>query len=282
MGRVLAKALNLKKIPNIVWRLLSAAVLVPVYWVVAEYGGLPYASFIMLGLMFGGYEWLAMVNPAGKKSVWVPVLFSLVLSWGIALQADTSIALIICLVASLLLMAFFRVLNVKKPVLLSMGVSYLGSAMLALIAIRNEGKVTGFELTFFLCSTVWLTDTGAFFAGKLLRGARLAPDISPSKTWSGFFGGLVGSQLAVLLCHFLFHPAKIPVVAGIACFLSLAAQGGDLFESWVKRQAGVKNSSAIIPGHGGLLDRVDALIMASILFWVLLWAMGNDLSWWTK
>jgi phosphatidate cytidylyltransferase len=280
MGPVLASFFTSLSKSNLFLRLLSAAILVPAYYLLAKLGGMPYASFVMLGIMWAGYEWLAMVNPEGRKSVWVPVLFSLALTWGIAIHGDRSVALTVCLVFSLLLMAFFRTMKVKKPVLLSMAVSYLGAAMLGMIALRELGHKIGFELTFFLCATVWLTDTGAYFCGKTLRGARLAPDISPSKTWAGFFGGLIGGQAGALLCLLLFNPVNLWIVSAMACFLSLAAQCGDLFESWVKRQAGVKNSSAVIPGHGGLLDRIDALIMASILFWVALWAMGYDLSWW--
>jgi phosphatidate cytidylyltransferase len=282
MGRVLADLLKFFGKSNLALRLLTAAILVPAYYVVAKIGGMPYASFVMLGIMWAGYEWLAMVNPEGRKSVWVPVLFTLALTWGIAIHSDDgrSVALTLCLVSSLLLMAAFRTMKVKKPVLLSMAVSYLGASMLGMIALRELGPKIGFDLTFFLCSTVWLTDTGAYFCGKTLRGARLAPDISPSKTWAGFFGGLIGGQAAVLLNFLLFKPADLGIVSVMACFLSLAAQCGDLFESWVKRQAGVKNSGAVIPGHGGLLDRIDALIMATILFWVALWAMNYDLSWW--
>src|SRR5262249_50800718 len=108
----------------------------------------------------------------------------------------------------------------------------------------------------------------------------MAPDISPSKTWAGFAGGIAGALFAGALVIALFHPTKTLPVLGIAVFLSLASQCGDLFESWVKRQAGVKNSSDLIPGHGGLLDRVDGLIMGILLFWVMLWVNNNDLSWW--
>lgn len=264
------------------WRLASAAVLVPAYYFLAKAGGLPYGLFILVALLWGGCEWLNMVNPARQKRVWLPVLLMLGLSWGFAVHADMAIGLEVCLISSLVFMVAFRLMKIKKPVLLSMCVSYLGAAILAILALRDLGKDIGFELTFFLCSTVWLTDTGAYFCGKIFRGAKLAPDISPGKTWAGFFGGLVGGQGGALLCYFLFHPADMAVVSGIACFLSLAAQCGDLFESWVKRQAGVKNSSALIPGHGGLLDRADALIMASLWLWVLIWGMNFDLSWWSK
>jgi phosphatidate cytidylyltransferase len=114
----------------------------------------------------------------------------------------------------------------------------------------------------------------------MLRGAKLAPDISPSKTWTGFIGGLCSAGAMAYVCSQLFYAQKPLIVIGVGIGLSLAAHCGDLFESWVKRQAGVKDSGIIIPGHGGLLDRVDGLIMAVLLFSVALWATGFNLTWW--
>ncbi|MDX1923505.1 MAG: phosphatidate cytidylyltransferase [Alphaproteobacteria bacterium] len=264
---------------NLMIRLVSALVLVPSFLAILMLGGLPWQSLMLLGCLFAGYEWLAMLNPKQQKRVWVCVLFSLALTWGIALQADINTAFMLCLSLSLVLMAGFRLSKIEKPVLLSMGVSYLGSAMLALLHIREVG---GFTLAATLCGVVWLTDTGAFFTGKMLRGAKLAPDISPSKTWTGFIGGLCCAALMAYLCSMLFSAQKPLVVVGVGLGLSLAAHCGDLFESWVKRHAGVKDSGVIIPGHGGLLDRVDGLIMAALLLSVALWMNGFDLSWWTQ
>jgi len=227
--------------------------------------------------LWAGYEWLAMLDSSQHKRVWIIVLFALALTWGISLQADIATAFILCLSISLVLMIGFRIGKLEKPVLLSMGVSYLGSAMLAILFIREIG---GFSLAATLCGVVWMNDTGAFFTGKMLRGAKLAPDISPSKTWTGFIGGLVSAALMAYVCSILFAAKNPMIVVGVGLGLSLAGHCGDLFESWVKRQAGVKDSGVIIPGHGGILDRVDGLIMASLLSCVALWLSGFDLSWW--
>ncbi|MBI3419230.1 MAG: phosphatidate cytidylyltransferase [Proteobacteria bacterium] len=275
MERALGKALK----SNLLLRFLSAAILAPAFYFIVEAGDLAFASLMLLGALWAGYEWLMMVNPRGQKAVWVPVLFSLALSWGVALQTDIPTSVILCLSVSLVLMVLFRIFKVQKPVLLSMSVSYIGSAMLGLLAMRQIGPA-GFSLTVFVCAAVWLTDTGAYFCGRILRGVRLAPDISPSKTWAGFIGGIGAALLTAGLFIALFHPHKPYGVLAVAGFLSLSAQCGDLFESWVKRQAGVKDSGELIPGHGGLLDRIDGLIMAVLLFWAALWATHNDLSWW--
>ncbi len=262
---------------NLMIRLISAALLVPSFLTVLWWGDLPFQSLMLLGCLWAGYEWLAMLDRSQHKRVWIIVLFSLALTWGISLQADLCTAFMLCLCISLVLMLGFRLTRVEKPVLLSMGVSYLGSAMLALLFLRQLG---GYSLVASLCAVVWLTDTGAFFAGKMLRGAKLAPDISPSKTWTGFIGGFISAGVMAYLCSLVFSAQKPWIVVGVGLGLSLAAHGGDLFESWVKRQAGVKDSGVIIPGHGGLLDRVDGLIMAVLLSSAALWFFDYDLSWW--
>lgn len=263
---------------NLFIRFASAGVLVPAFYWVVKSGGLAYAALLLLGALWSAYEWLQMLNRPPQKAVWVVVLFTMALTWGIGLQHDISSALLVTLIASLIFMAGFRIFKVQRPVLLSMAMSYLAPAMIGLMALRQLPN--GFGLTVLLCASVWMTDTGAFFFGKFLRGVKLAPDISPAKTWAGFFGGLFVAELTAGVCILLFHPPRPLVVYGVALGLSLASQVGDLFESWIKRQAGVKNSGDLIPGHGGLLDRIDGLIMATLLFWIVLWAFHFDLSWW--
>lgn len=262
---------------NLITRMASAALLVPAFLLILWHGGLAFQSLMLLGCLWAGYEWLAMLNPAAQKRVWVFVLFALTLTWGLAFQAGLTQALLFCLITALVLMAAFRLARINKPVLLSMGVSYLGSAMLALLTLRQLG---GFSLVAFLCAVVWTTDTSAYFAGRMIKGARLAPDISPSKTWAGFAGGMVGALLAAWFCALLFNIPQPATAMIIGMGLGMATHCGDLFESWVKRQAAVKDSGVIIPGHGGLLDRVDGLIMAVLMFTVGLWASGFNLSWW--
>lgn len=265
------------RMSNLAIRLLSAAILVPLFLFILWRGEFGFYSVMLLCCLWGGYEWLAMINRPPQKTVWVVVLFLLALSWGIALHWDANIALLFCLVSSLLLMLGFRLFDVKRPVLLSLAVAYLGAAMLAFLFLRQIG---GYSLTAFVCASVWLTDTGAYFAGRAIKGLRMAPDISPSKTWAGFVGGLLAAMLMAGFCAWLFSAHKPLVVIGVGALLSLAAQMGDLFESWLKREAGVKDSGDVIPGHGGLLDRIDGLLMAMLIFVTGLWASGFNLTWW--
>jgi phosphatidate cytidylyltransferase len=130
--------------------------------------------------------------------------------------------------------------------------------------LRSDEKV-GFLPIFFLFAIVWGTDIAAYFTGRAVGGPKLAPRVSPGKTWSGAFGGLLAASIAAgAFVKAASLPAPSSVIM-IALLLSLCAQGGDLFESWLKRRFGRKNSGSLIPGHGGVMDRLDAFVMAALV-----------------
>jgi phosphatidate cytidylyltransferase len=142
------------------------------------------------------------------------------------------------------------------------GVVYASALGISLLAIRVSSEL-GLAALLFVLAVVWATDSGAFFFGRLIGGPKLSPRISPQKTWAGAIGGLLTALFAGIA---VARVAGIPVTLGlaaIAAFLSVACQAGDLFESWVKRHFGAKDSGHIIPGHGGMMDRVDGLIFAA-------------------
>ena len=147
------------------------------------------------------------------------------------------------------------------PLAQAAAIGYAALAVAALVWLRDGP--TGMVLIIFLLAVVWATDIGAYLAGRFLGGARLAPSISPGKTWSGALGGLLAAAIAGALVialdrHLLSAPAVL-----IAAAISIAAQLGDLAESAAKRACGVKDSGRLIPGHGGLLDRIDGLLAAA-------------------
>ena len=115
---------------------------------------------------------------------------------------------------------------------------------------------------------VWAADTFAYFAGSRIGGPKLAPRISPGKTWAGFWGGLVGACVICIPAVPLLGLAwsRLPVLMGLALVVALASVVGDLFESLIKRQAGAKDSGTLIPGHGGVLDRIDSVVAALPVF----------------
>lgn len=179
------------------------------------------------------------------------------------------------------------------------GLVYVGLAIAMLVQLRGE-SATGWPLLLIVLFGVVLTDVGAYFAGRTFGGPKIAPAISPSKTWSGLLGGMLGAAVGIYLAirvsfsgPFLDqmnaalgpdHPVLVPASASpslLGCLiggavLAVVAQTGDFFESWMKRRAGVKDSSHLIPGHGGLFDRTDGMI--AVLFVLGLFTLPGLLS----
>jgi phosphatidate cytidylyltransferase len=166
------------------------------------------------------------------------------------------------LALGLVLAAFVFVAAARRSLLGGAGALYVCVPMLSLLYLREQGGV-GLLLAFWALGLVWATDIGAYFVGRSVGGPKLAPRISPGKTWSGLAGGVV----AALVFGFLLHVwAGLPVrLAAASGLLAAVAQAGDLFESWLKRRAGVKDSGTLLPGHGGLLDRLDGAVAAAPL-----------------
>jgi len=166
------------------------------------------------------------------------------------------------LVAVILAVEWARMVG-QRPLWLALGVAYIALTCWALWRLRMDpewGRMT----LFWLLAVVWGADTGGFVFGMTLRGPKLAPAISPNKTWSGFFGGtLVAALGGWAVVAYMMGEAGLGVVLFSAA-IGVASQVGDLFESWIKRHFGVKDSGAIIPGHGGLFDRVDGLVAAAL------------------
>lgn len=157
------------------------------------------------------------------------------------------------------------------------GLIYLGGAFgFCWNLLQSFEANTIFPTFIYLFALVWTTDISAYFVGKSLGGKRLAPKISPQKTWSGFWGGLVGGSLAGILTVCYFLPVFLPLSLFIFfCFFTLGlgvvAQSGDLLESAVKRYFGAKDTSALIPGHGGLWDRLDSFVAVAFVLFCLEW-----------
>jgi len=142
------------------------------------------------------------------------------------------------------------------------GFVYALVAALSLLWIRDRSD-DGISLVLWVFALVWSTDIGAYFAGRTIGGPKLAPSISPGKTWAGFYGGVAAATL--LGGAWALFTGLRPLVLLLAPLFSVAAQAGDLFESWMKRRAGVKDSGTWLPGHGGIFDRLDGLLPVAIL-----------------
>jgi phosphatidate cytidylyltransferase len=213
---------------------------------------------------------------AGKSDLWVRIgsaiiLFAIAgtalwfggLAFGLLLLVGGALMLVewFALVRAMTLSSGARVmLNILGPLLT------LGS-MAGLWFIRDQ---LGMTAALWVFGMVWATDIGAYFAGRAFGGARLAPKISPSKTWSGLIGGMIAALIASATIGDRAGIIGVPLWIGL--FMGLLAQLGDLAQSWMKRRAGVKDSGKLIPGHGGLFDRVDGILPVALLLGALAYA----------
>ena len=153
---------------------------------------------------------------------------------------------------------------VAGPVWIIAGIGYAGIMLLAPLLLRADNAY-GFLALVLLFAIVWTTDILGYFAGRAIGGRKLLPAISPKKTWSGAIVGTLGAMIVAVLVASLFGAFNRTAIAIIALLLSVVAQLGDLFESWVKRQFGAKDASHLIPGHGGVMDRLDGFWAAALV-----------------
>ena len=193
--------------------------------------------------------------------VMIPPVILLIYLGGVYFQFFMAIATVI------LIAEIFLATN-KSLYWTVVGAVYIAIVCYALIVLRSDNDV-GFETVCWLFVLVWFADTGAFITGRALGGPKLAPKLSPKKTWSGFFGAVVFAALIGIATAHILGLEVLWRIAAISGFLGGLSQFGDLLESWVKRRFDRKDMSSLIPGHGGLADRVDSLAAAAIGAWVL-------------
>ena len=153
---------------------------------------------------------------------------------------------------------------VKGPVWVIAGIGYAGVMFAAPVLLRGDVEL-GLPAILLLFAIVWTTDILGYFAGRAFGGPKLCPAISPKKTWSGAIAGALGAAIVALGAVEVFSRFQRGTFVGIALLLSVAAQLGDLLESWVKRRFGAKDASQLIPGHGGVMDRLDGFWAAALL-----------------
>ena len=209
----------------------------------------------------------------GKSDLWVRIGSAIVL-FAIAGTAlwfgGIAFGLLLLVGGTLVLVEWFQLVKRmtlgggSKTALNILGPILVLGAMAGLWFIRDHLGVTAALWVF---GMVWATDIGAYFAGRAFGGARLAPKISPSKTWSGLIGGMVAALIASATIGDRAGIIGVPLWIGL--FMGLLAQLGDLAQSWMKRRAGVKDSGKLIPGHGGLFDRVDGVLPVALLLGAL-------------
>lgn len=245
---------------RIVVGVLLIAVAIAAVWA----GGIAFTALVSLAVLLMFAEWSVMHGVSrGLRLAGLAVLAGTcaLAVYGPALQA------VIALAAGAGLVGLFaRSLDRTRAFWVASGVLYCGLPGVSLLWLR--GLPNGLMVTIAVLVVVWATDIAAFFAGRAIGGPKLAPSISPNKTWAGAVGGVVGAMATALIAGFALHwqysramPAALVALAG---GLAVLAVLGDLFESWLKRRAGVKDSGTLLPGHGGVLDRLDGLVPVAV------------------
>ncbi len=250
-------------------RIVSAVIMAPVALGCAWQGGVAWVALICIAGGAVATEWVALCG----RSSWSMA--------GLAVPGAVVAACISTALSDLVMAAAFLVAGsvlAWRPVL-GLGVLYAGVAGVALIWLRDD-PVAGRANILFLITAIVASDIGAYAFGRLVGGPRLAPLISPGKTWSGALGGLAVAAVAGCIIAAVLGTGSLASASLIAVFLAAVAQGGDLFESWVKRRSGVKDSGWLIPGHGGVMDRLDGFMAAGPVAAALALLVGRGTVLW--
>ena len=241
-------------------RVGSAVVLAPLAIGVAYIGGWPFALFWGAAAIGVLWEWTSLVAGADRWSVVMAGAVSLALALALAHTHHLVAGIIVLAMGAL---AVAALAPSERRIWVACGIPYAGALGIAPIVLRSDER--GFLVIMLLFAIVWATDIAAYFAGRALGGPKLMPQVSPKKTWSGALAGIVAAILvAVAIARFAGLVGLVPI-AILAVLLSVVAQAGDLFESALKRRFGAKDSSQLIPGHGGLMDRLDGFVVAALL-----------------
>jgi len=254
---------------NLSRRAVSALVLAPIALVVAYLGGWLFAAVCAVAAGVILWEWTLLVIRSADLRILVPGGAALLAAAVLAGESEAGAAAGMIVIGAALvggvMAAFPRPYPASDPSLWSAGgVIYAGIAVVIPVVLRNDPEL-GLAAIVFLFATVWATDVFAYFTGRAIGGPLLWPQVSPNKTWAGGIGGLAGGVAAGTLAAYSIAGTK-PLVAGVlALVLSIVAQGGDLFESAVKRRFGAKDTGRLIPGHGGVMDRLDGFLFAALV-----------------
>jgi phosphatidate cytidylyltransferase len=240
-------------------RVCSALVLVPLAIGAAYLGGWPFALFWSLAAIGVFWEWASLVGGGERRLIVALGGAALVMALALAAGGRLIAALGVTAlgVAGLAAMA-----PAQQRGWVAGGVPYAAAIGMAPVVLRSDTE-DGFLAVMFLFAIVWTTDIVAYFLGRLIGGPKLLPRVSPKKTWSGALGGLAAAVLAALAVAAAAGLSALTSIAVVAAILSAVAQAGDLFESHVKRRFGAKDSGHLIPGHGGLMDRLDGFVLAA-------------------
>lgn len=261
---------RIKRKSDLGTRALAGVVMIAIALAALWAGGIAFwllasaAAMLMIG------EWAGLVRaPRWQVTLAIVLLASVMVAarWLISdpLRTDLYPGRVLIMMFGFALVGAAALIAGSRSPRLGAGLLYAGLPALSLVYLRDEPH--GLWLALWTLAVVWATDIGAYFAGRAIGGPKLAPAISPAKTWSGLGGGIVA---ALLVGAVIATRADAPRLLLLGAPMAVLAQAGDLFESWLKRRAGVKDSGALLPGHGGVLDRLDGLVPVAVAVALLL------------
>jgi phosphatidate cytidylyltransferase len=264
-------------------RALSAMVLGPAAIACIWLGAEAFAGMMALGVALLAWEWVHMCGRRVRVLPGMAVPLAVLAAGALAVGDHVRWALVALGVGFFIAWWFARSMaeTLTQPAFrLALGVLYIGLAGIALIELRHDTEAGRYNVLF-LFLVVWASDIGAYMAGRAIGGPKLWPAVSPNKTWSGAAGGLLAAVSVALGAALVFTPgASVIAVVAVAALLGVASQAGDLLESAIKRHFDVKDSSHLIPGHGGLLDRLDGVLAAAPVAALLSFALGQGRVLW--
>jgi phosphatidate cytidylyltransferase len=245
---------------NLALRMVTSLVLAPLAIAAAYFGGLVFVLFWLIAALGVLWEWDTLVCQHDRNSVLTIGAVALV-GCGLLLAFDwsgTAVALIVLGAFGVAALA-----SRVRRVWCAAGLIYAAGLLIAPLILRRDAAL-GFAAIMFLFAIVWLTDIAAYFVGRALGGPKLVPWISPNKTWSGAIGGTLAGVLGGIVVARHFGIDDLAASAAVAFGLSVVSQAGDFMESAFKRNFSTKDASSLVPGHGGLMDRLDGFLVAAV------------------
>ncbi len=249
-----------KSVSNLTLRIASAAVMAPLAVGAAYIGGWPFALFWAVAAIAVLWEWITLIAGQDTRlmlsSCGSALAVAAMVTW-----RERPITAIFLIGLGVLAAAIFA--PREQRAWISAGVGYAGALLLAPLLLRGEDWL-GFVALVLLFAVVWTTDVFGYFAGRAFGGPKLMPSVSPKKTWSGAIAGLAGATIVAVLVAQCFGGLNRLTFAALGLMLSILSQCGDLIESAIKRRFGAKDASHLIPGHGGVMDRLDGFWAAAL------------------
>lgn len=238
-------------------------------------GPFAFAAFIAVAAIAALREWHRLINGGRIAREMIPTSLAIIVAALLVTRMNgLSLALMAIALGSICaaLSAAVRSPALRWPIPWhAFGAFYLGLPVISLALLRDEPR--GSAIVGGLFVAVWTADTAALLLGRMIGGPKLAPELSPNKTWAGFVGGTLAACVAELIYVFSLGGMALEGAA-FGIFIALAGHCGDLFESWVKRQFRAKNTGSLIPGHGGMLDRIDSLLFAAPACMAMIYLAG--------